>query len=83
MSEEDRKAKKKEYADAGIKMIVSLFGAEEQPTTEGADPKEVAAAAAKFVQDYDLDGVDVDYEVFLPLLVLSQVFKSLDRMTRL
>ena len=45
-------------------MIVSAFGSTEAPTSSGTDPTDVANTIASFVQTYNLDGVDVDYEVF-------------------
>jgi GH18 family chitinase len=35
------------------------------PTTDGVDPTEFANEVASWVRKYDLDGVDVDYEVRL------------------
>lgn len=55
---------KAEYAAAGISLIVSAFGASENPTTDGHDATETANALASWVKAYDLDGVDVDYEDF-------------------
>ncbi|KAJ7167995.1 glycoside hydrolase family 18 protein [Mycena filopes] len=64
MSASDRAALKTSYEQAGIKLIVSVFGETEKPTTNNADAKETASAVAKWVKAYDLDGVDVDYEDF-------------------
>jgi chitinase len=49
-----------QYADAGISLIVSAFGATDIPTA--ADPVALAGQLATFVRDNMLDGVDVDYE---------------------
>ncbi|KAI0749845.1 glycoside hydrolase superfamily [Daedaleopsis nitida] len=57
-----RAAKKKEYADAGISLIVSAFGETDKPTTSGADPVGTANTFAQFTLDNGLDGIDVDYE---------------------
>jgi len=57
-----RKQIKSSYNAAGIKLVVSAFGATEQPTTEGKDPNDVANALAAFVTQYGFDGVDIDYE---------------------
>ena len=54
---------KAQYADAGIKLIVSAFGSTDVPTTSGADPVTTANTMAAWVIEYDLDGIDVDYEV--------------------
>jgi len=59
-----RKSTKAEYEQAGIKLMVSAFGATEQPTTGGADPVATADQLAAFVTQNDLDGVDIDYEDF-------------------
>lgn len=42
--------------------MVSAFGSTDQPTTMGKDPLTTAQNLAKFVVDYKLDGVDIDYE---------------------
>ena len=55
-----RTALKKAYNDAGIKILVSAFGSTDEPTH--LDPVVVATNLAKFVNDYDLDGADIDYE---------------------
>lgn len=56
----DRDAKKQAYADAGIALMVSAFGATDIPTA--ADPTTVANNLAAYVKNNNLDGVDVDYE---------------------
>ncbi|KAJ3824381.1 glycoside hydrolase family 18 protein [Lentinula raphanica] len=60
----ERTTIKAEYAAAGIKLIVSLFGSTDAPTTNGADPIETANTMADWAIQFDLDGVDVDYEDF-------------------
>ncbi|OXC68759.1 hypothetical protein AYX13_02685 [Cryptococcus neoformans] len=50
------------YHDAGIAIMIAAFGSTDQPTTGGADAKEVAQRLASFVMEYHLDGVDIDYE---------------------
>ncbi|OJA17086.1 hypothetical protein AZE42_13939, partial [Rhizopogon vesiculosus] len=52
------------YHDAGISLIVTAFGSTDAPTTEGYDPTTIANDLAAFVLEYDLDGVDIDYEDF-------------------
>lgn len=59
-----RSSIKASYASAGISLIVSAFGSTEAPTSQGADPTATANNLAAFVKQYDLDGVDVDYEDF-------------------
>ena len=59
-----RSSLKSQYEKAGIKLIVSLFGSTDAPTSTGADPIDTANTMAAFVKKYDLDGVDVDYEDF-------------------
>lgn len=51
-----------EYHAAGISLMVSAFGSTDSPTSSGADPTDVATRLAQFVKDYNLDGVDIDYE---------------------
>lgn len=48
---------------AGIKLIVSVFGATDAPTSTNADPTATANTMAAWVKEFDLDGIDVDYEV--------------------
>lgn len=54
---------KSQYAAAGIKLIVSVFGSTDAPTSTGADPVSTANTMAAWVKQYNLDGIDVDYEV--------------------
>lgn len=55
---------KTSYHNAGISLIVSAFGSTDAPTSGGYDPTTVANNLAAFVLEYNLDGVDVDYEDF-------------------
>ena len=59
---DQRAAKKAEYAQAGINIIVSAFGETDKPTTQGADPVATAGTFSQFVIANALDGIDVDYE---------------------
>ncbi|KZP01089.1 carbohydrate-binding module family 5 protein [Calocera viscosa TUFC12733] len=59
-----RSSIKADYAAAGIKLMVSAFGSTDTPTSSGDDPTDTANTIAAWVQEYDLDGVDVDYEDF-------------------
>lgn len=63
LSEGDRASVKAQYAAAGIKLIVSAFGSTETPTSSGTDPAGAATTMANWVKQYNLDGIDVDYEV--------------------
>lgn len=54
---------KSQYAAAGIKIGVSAFGSTDVPTSSGYNPVTVANDLAAWVIQYDLDGVDIDYEV--------------------
>ena len=70
LTSSQRSTIKSQYVAAGIKLIVSLFGSTDAPTSSGADPVATANTMAAWVKQYDLDGVDVDYEVsFLRLLI--------------
>ena len=62
---------KAQYNAAGIKLVVSLFGSTDAPTSSGADPIATANTMAAWVIQYGLDGVDVDYEVGAPTLAYS------------
>lgn len=64
LTQAQRQSIKSQYSAAGIKLIVSLFGSTDAPTTSGVDPIATANKMAKFVKEFDLDGVDVDYEDF-------------------
>jgi hypothetical protein len=59
-----RSSIKSQYASAGIKLIVSVFGSTDVPTSTNADPIATANTMAAWVKQYDLDGIDVDYEDF-------------------
>jgi len=51
------------YHKAGIKVLVSAFGATDFPTSVGRqNAVTVGQNLAKFVKDNNLDGVDLDYE---------------------
>lgn len=63
LSASKRSSIKAQYKSAGIKLIVSAFGESDQPTTSNADPIVTANNMANWVRKYDMDGIDVDYEV--------------------
>ncbi|XP_006461881.1 hypothetical protein AGABI2DRAFT_178861, partial [Agaricus bisporus var. bisporus H97] len=56
---------KSQYTAAGIKLIASAFGSTDVPTTINADPVAAANTFAAWVEQYGLDGIDVDYEDFI------------------
>ncbi|KAK2463523.1 hypothetical protein APHAL10511_004274 [Amanita phalloides] len=64
MNDTQRSITKSQYAAAGIYLLVSAFGSEDTPTTRGADPVDTANTMAAWVEQYQLDGIDVDYEDF-------------------
>jgi formate-dependent nitrite reductase membrane component NrfD len=57
LTADQRAAVKAEYSAAGISLVVSAFGATEQPTTQGFDPVGMADTMAAFVKDTGLDGI--------------------------
>ena len=63
LTADERSSVKTQYADAGIKLIVSAFGSSDVPPSTGADPIGTANTMAAWVKQYDVDGIDVDYEV--------------------
>lgn len=68
----ERASVKSQYEAAGIKLIVSLFGSTDVPTSSGADPVATANTMAAWVIEYGLDGVDVDYEVIEPVYLRNR-----------
>ncbi|KDR80725.1 hypothetical protein GALMADRAFT_135845 [Galerina marginata CBS 339.88] len=61
---DQRASIKSQYAAAGIKLVVSAFGSTDVPTSTNADPVGTANTMAAWVKQYNLDGIDVDYEDF-------------------
>lgn len=64
LTADQRTSIKSEYAAAGISLMVSAFGSTDVPTTSGGDPVAIANTMSAWVKQYDLDGIDVDYEDF-------------------
>ncbi|KAK0501351.1 glycoside hydrolase family 18 protein [Armillaria luteobubalina] len=64
LTSSERSAIKAQYAAAEISLMVAAFGSTDIPTTSGADPVATANAMAEWVIEYDLDGIDIDYEDF-------------------
>ncbi|KAJ6581491.1 glycoside hydrolase [Mycena capillaripes] len=60
----ERATIKAQYAAAGIKLMVSAFGSTDVPTSTGVNPITMATTMANWVKQYNLDGIDVDYEDF-------------------
>ncbi|KAJ6515099.1 glycoside hydrolase family 18 protein [Mycena vitilis] len=58
----ERATIKAQYAAAGIKLMVSAFGSTDVPTTSLVDPIATATTMGNWVKQYNLDGIDVDYE---------------------
>jgi hypothetical protein len=50
------------YNNAGVNIMVSAFGATEFPTNAGYDPTVCAGKLGDFVNNNNLDGVDIDWE---------------------
>jgi chitinase len=74
LSDGDRTSIKSQYAAAGIKLIVSAFGATDTPASAGADPTAAATTMGNWVKQYNLDGIDVDFEVNTSHLLSLWVF---------
>ncbi|KAF9078654.1 glycoside hydrolase superfamily [Rhodocollybia butyracea] len=64
LSDSKRQSTLQQYEQAGIKIMVSAFGAEDAPTTQGSDPTTLANTLAEWVIKYGVHGIDVDYEDF-------------------
>lgn len=76
LTADERTTIKSEYAAAGIQLGVSLFGSTDVPTTSGQDPVALANTVSAWVKEYDLDGVDVDYEVSFSSPLLNSTVLS-------
>ncbi|KAJ9479003.1 Chitinase [Pseudozyma hubeiensis] len=61
-SDADKKWFKSRYAGAGMKLMVSVFGATDTPQSLGKNATVLGKTIASFVKKNGLDGVDVDYE---------------------
>jgi chitinase len=60
-----RAATKAAYNAAGIKLMVSAFGSSDFPTSSGYNAVTLAQQMTAWVLQYNVDGIDVDYEVCL------------------
>lgn len=50
------------YKNAGYKLFISAFGAEDLPMAGGYDAKEIGKELAAYAERYQYDGVDIDWE---------------------
>lgn len=57
-----QKTMKSYFTNAGVKLLVSAFGATQQPTSLGFNATDCGLQIAKFVIDNSYDGVDIDWE---------------------
>ncbi|EGN97707.1 glycoside hydrolase family 18 protein [Serpula lacrymans var. lacrymans S7.3] len=64
LTADQRTTIKAQYAAADILLIASVFGSTETPTSSGYDPIDTANTVAAWIIEYDLDGLDIDYEDF-------------------
>lgn len=62
LDEATRKQTLDSYHEAGIAVMLAVFGAEDKPTTSGISPTEFASTVADYVKKYGFDGADIDYE---------------------
>ena len=53
---------KKNFTNAGVKLLVSAFGATQTPTSSGFNATDCALQLANFVNSNNYDGVDIDWE---------------------
>ncbi|PWN38392.1 glycoside hydrolase, partial [Meira miltonrushii] len=63
-SETVRKAIVNAYNNAGIRLGMSVFGETDSPLANGDNPYHLADQIADFVEQYNLQGVDVDFEEY-------------------
>jgi len=61
-TKEVQAAIRKKYNDAGIRILVSAFGATEFPTSRGMNATECGTKLGHYVNDNNLDGADADWE---------------------
>ena len=52
-------ALKADYLSADMKILVSAFGENQFPTSQGMDPTATCTDMAYFVMDHHLDGIDI------------------------
>lgn len=53
---------KKLFTDNSVKLLVSAFGASENPANDSLSAYDCGVKFAKFIDDNNLDGVDIDFE---------------------
>ena len=61
-NDEIQKTWRRLFHEKGIKILVSAFGATENPTSGGHDPVTCATKLGNFILNNNLDGVDLDWE---------------------
>lgn len=64
LTDAERASVKSQYNAAGIKLVVSVFGSTDAPTSSNVNPITMATTMAEWVIKFNLDGIDVDYEDF-------------------
>ncbi|KAI9850133.1 MAG: hypothetical protein M1838_006068, partial [Thelocarpon superellum] len=65
LSDADRTAAKQKFHDADIRLTFTCFGGlDQRPAWTAADATAMGTEIAEFVQKYQFDGVDIDFEDF-------------------
>ncbi len=72
LTAEERKAIVDDFHAAGKTLRVSAFGANDNVTSNGADPELLATNLASYARTNGLDGVDINYEGGSRLTELTQ-----------
>lgn len=62
LNEDDKRNLKKKFKENNKKVLVSVFGSTEIPTTMNINPLSSAKKISKFVKENYFDGVDIDWE---------------------
>ncbi|EIM90755.1 glycoside hydrolase [Stereum hirsutum FP-91666 SS1] len=62
LTADQRSTIRSQYNAAGIALVASAFGGTEQPTSSGYSATTLATTMGQWVLDYDVDGIDIDYE---------------------
>ncbi|KAK0488965.1 glycoside hydrolase [Armillaria novae-zelandiae] len=75
LTDDERSDIKSQYAAAGVKLLVFVFGSSDVPTISGADPIATADTMAAWITQYKLDGIDVDYEDFAAIDAVTEKLK--------
>ncbi|KAH8922440.1 glycoside hydrolase family 18 protein [Atractiella rhizophila] len=64
LTDQQRADFRAQYDAVGAKIMVAAFGATDRPTSAGLDPVTTATNLANFAKQYNVHGVDIDYEDF-------------------